>query len=461
MIAGSIWLLILAAVLLANGFRPKRHGNTPFCARCGYNLTGLSGEVCPECGDPYGRPGGTVFGTRQRRTGNLVAGIVLLGVAAANLVTPLKNVDWYGFMPTSFVLGDLQSGNPQEAQRVWDEVRRRVRAKNLTEKEYCELIDLCLKEHGSPSGRNVTDQMVEYLGKAYLARKLNPRQKEQLLNGVLNCTLDVRPRVAPNDPTPLRFKLKTRTAGVFFRMALHTEVFLIDNLPRKEKFERLEETNSGSYNDDRQLASIPIGRHIATLRLRARLYSALQNRVGSITWGLGESGSGVEETWGPVLHEKPIDLTCKFEVLAEEPSDYIRRVRDPEWAEALPACIGVTHLGWKEDERGWSAHKFGSGATSATLPTNVAADVYVRIDGLEYPVGTAEGSKGGDIGITFRTTRLEGRKEPFKSFDLVLRPSEKVARESLGIYEMWDDVIVKNGLKADCEPASNGRDKKP
>ncbi len=36
-------------------------------------------------------------------------------------------------------------------------------------------------------------------------------------------------------------------------------------------------------------------------------------------------------------------------------------------------------------------------------------------------------------------------------FDLVLRPNDKLARDSLAMYEIWDDVIVKPGIEAECE----------
>jgi hypothetical protein len=47
-------LILLAAVpvlglfLAIWGWRGRRFGDEPFCAHCGYNLTGLSGAKCPE-----------------------------------------------------------------------------------------------------------------------------------------------------------------------------------------------------------------------------------------------------------------------------------------------------------------------------------------------------------------------------------------------------------------------------
>jgi predicted RNA-binding Zn-ribbon protein involved in translation (DUF1610 family) len=45
---GALW--ISGVRLLVGDLRGKRVGETPFCTKCGYNLTALSSEICPECG---------------------------------------------------------------------------------------------------------------------------------------------------------------------------------------------------------------------------------------------------------------------------------------------------------------------------------------------------------------------------------------------------------------------------
>jgi hypothetical protein len=37
---------------LRRDLRGRAAGDTPFCTQCGYNLTGLRSEICPECGLP-------------------------------------------------------------------------------------------------------------------------------------------------------------------------------------------------------------------------------------------------------------------------------------------------------------------------------------------------------------------------------------------------------------------------
>jgi len=62
---GTYTTLVLSGTLLLWAFGPgivllylreryRRERLTPFCDRCGYNLTGNLSGVCPECGEPVG-----------------------------------------------------------------------------------------------------------------------------------------------------------------------------------------------------------------------------------------------------------------------------------------------------------------------------------------------------------------------------------------------------------------------
>ena len=79
----SIFLLAcvgLGVWLLATCRRPgPGRDGTPTCGACGYNLTGLDGNYCPECGRKFIDAG--IIKTANERTlskGRLIGGIVLL-----------------------------------------------------------------------------------------------------------------------------------------------------------------------------------------------------------------------------------------------------------------------------------------------------------------------------------------------------------------------------------------------
>lgn len=48
-------LSVVALFLIAKALWRSRAGTTPYCAECGYNLTGSHSERCPECGVRIGR----------------------------------------------------------------------------------------------------------------------------------------------------------------------------------------------------------------------------------------------------------------------------------------------------------------------------------------------------------------------------------------------------------------------
>jgi predicted RNA-binding Zn-ribbon protein involved in translation (DUF1610 family) len=76
---GIAWLWILGLSLVAllglfllwRGLRPRREGTTPYCRKCGYNLTGTDRTAadarCSECGTHVIDDSGVVFGERVRR----------------------------------------------------------------------------------------------------------------------------------------------------------------------------------------------------------------------------------------------------------------------------------------------------------------------------------------------------------------------------------------------------------
>lgn len=110
----ALGLVPLGATLIVLGCRGRRVGDAPHCRKCGYNLTGLPSEACPECGSSCtGR--GVAVGRKQRLRSAIVAGLVatiaglVLGGAAG--YTRVRNVDPYPYYPFFMVLADAESGD--------------------------------------------------------------------------------------------------------------------------------------------------------------------------------------------------------------------------------------------------------------------------------------------------------------------------------------------------------------
>jgi hypothetical protein len=83
-----IYIAIAAVIVLGPYCRllVLRKGDTPYCGRCGYNLTGLTSDRCPECGGLLSEMrvvrGELVIG-RSTRLWYAVSILLLLAVAVA------------------------------------------------------------------------------------------------------------------------------------------------------------------------------------------------------------------------------------------------------------------------------------------------------------------------------------------------------------------------------------------
>ena len=120
-------LLLVAIFLLKRGLWPRRQGDAPHCRKCGYNLTGLESGRCPECGVAAG-PKTIVRGRRCRRPLEIVVGMMYAGLASAPLYMAARQVDWYPYYPTAWVVNDLRSPDGKTANKASGELNRRVRA---------------------------------------------------------------------------------------------------------------------------------------------------------------------------------------------------------------------------------------------------------------------------------------------------------------------------------------------
>jgi hypothetical protein len=93
-LSAGILALLLGSILLWQGVRGWRIGEDYYCVKCGYNLTDVTSDVCPECG--IGKVSADVIrGKYQRHRSFLVAGgmaaicgLMCLTVLIATTVPP-------------------------------------------------------------------------------------------------------------------------------------------------------------------------------------------------------------------------------------------------------------------------------------------------------------------------------------------------------------------------------------
>src|SRR3954467_15062397 len=118
-------LLLFGLVLMKVGFWPRRRGTTPHCRGCGYVLVGNQSGTCPECGREW-TDATVIRGERHRNKGIGFAGLCMLLLALAiGGGSQFTNIDWYHYLPESWIVKDAASSNPATASRAWDELVRR------------------------------------------------------------------------------------------------------------------------------------------------------------------------------------------------------------------------------------------------------------------------------------------------------------------------------------------------
>ena len=326
-------LFVVGLVLLKKGLRPPRLGSMPHCRKCDYNLTGLTSDRCPECGQELAERA-IVQGQRQRRPGMVLAGVVCLLPACLVIVQILREVDWYELRPATLIMGDLQSANPRTARRAWKEMERR-----------------------------------------YLEGKLSETHADEFLGQMFEFELQVRPRVVLGDRVPVRLK-STPLGGesLWIRLRGKSDV-LVDGVPSGSKMSFSSSFRGGGVLADRADLEVDVpGKHSVVVTVPVRIYAGKFNRP--------------EES--RLCYEEQVALEADFELLATEPPDYLTPIRNPELAAKLKAAIVVESITPPTKMNSNCKLKF----RLSNLPVNVAFDVLARMGDQERHLTSMKLPKG-------------------------------------------------------------------
>ncbi len=200
---GSLALLTGGLTLLVRGWRHRRRTADPHCPHCEYNLAGIDADRCPECGAPSTRER-RPHSVRQRHTGMLVTGAIVLLGGLGLAVPGLMRVNWYAYQPTAWLLDDLRTGNPKSFFRAWAVISARDDAGRLSDRILRELIAVALAEQATQTNPFASDKLIEFLGDCHAADRLLPDEAKQFYEQLFTVTLEIRPHVAQGAPLPIR-----------------------------------------------------------------------------------------------------------------------------------------------------------------------------------------------------------------------------------------------------------------
>ncbi|NLE59247.1 MAG: hypothetical protein GX616_12865, partial [Planctomycetes bacterium] len=209
--AGSIAGLLL----LAFGLRGRKVDDFPYCRKCRYNLTGLTGQRCPECGSVTTEVG-VILGQRRRRWKLIAAGLVLFMPLAAVLIGAqtqwARSVNWYQKLPTWWVFRDAQSDNARFANPACTELKNRFGQGELSPSEIHRLADLAIGDVTEES--RVERQRLGIDGLAservlhdlLFGGHLSPSHLKTLFESGVKIEMSARPRSAINLGIPVALR---------------------------------------------------------------------------------------------------------------------------------------------------------------------------------------------------------------------------------------------------------------
>ena len=428
MIAGLLLLvtLILAVcgvILVRQGFRPRRRGETPHCRKCDYNLTGLTSERCPECGARLS-PLATEYGERRRSARRIVGGLLCLVPAALALLFVLGTLDWYQFCPTALVISELQSANTIRAQQAWNELDRRYVAGDLSASHNSRLIDYCLQEQAKPANGPLTSGLVNHLGRLYLAGQMSVAQQDRFIKQALLLTLRVRPNTVLGQPAPFQVNYTARIPSTPFWVRVENADFFVDG--RKTRDQGSMGTMSGCGAGGGCSNHVPIdtiGRHKVGVVAHARIWT----------------GPFGDEASSQPVGKLDASAEAATDVLAVEPPDYIKHTCGP----ALDTAVRNSFE--PKDLKLSTAAQFEMTLAIRSPLVGIAMDVFIRTEGREYKVTAVHVASGEStnwsLGIMLRDAD-GGMPAAFTSCDVILRSSDAAARDSVNLFEIWEGELV-------------------
>jgi hypothetical protein len=220
---GVCLVLFLAGLaIFVRAVRPRRTGDTPYCRRCLYNLTGAPAENCPECGASLTAPRALIRGERRIRRPRIVFGalLMLIGLAPALAMTvgARRGFNWRPYAPAGWLLYELGSGVSAVEKPALAELERRLDSGRLHPDHIRKLADLCLTQQAAPTFRpGVGNSALELLGKLLRGSALSEPQRRAFLENLIQIEMRIRPQWIAGNPSEMAFDIAGRSprAGPF------------------------------------------------------------------------------------------------------------------------------------------------------------------------------------------------------------------------------------------------------
>ena len=424
----TLGFLVLSVALMKIGFWPRRRGTIPHCRGCGYVLVGNQSGTCPECGREL-TAAHIVRGERPRRKGFGAAGIVLVMLGALIFTAPLIwQVNWYQFLPASWIIGDLGSPDQSTATRAWAELMRRRSAGELSEQIEKKLTESALKEQAASTPGPLLGAMLDYLGQRFLDKKLTAQQAEQFFLNSVNVKLKTRPVVLAGERFPVQLAHGGRAPANGWLFQITSNVLMLGD----EKI-NIGGAAGGSGIGGSGAITVQAGpRPPGTYPLEAAVMVAFFH---------APLGGGTKPVWS-----REMKLTAQVKVQPPQETDTVELVDQPKLAEVIKKSIKITNFQRQK------AKEFPV-QFDLNPPINVAFAVLVVVDGREYRLGDIAANAYSQSGTMLNPT-LPVDVKPGK-VKVILRSDPAVARATIDQFQIWKGEIVIEGVQVIDKPNIN------
>jgi hypothetical protein len=362
-----------------------------------------------------------VLGTRQRRYGSLVTGIVFVLVAAALGWSAIRGVDPYPYYPFVYIFYKAE----QADSRALSEINRRLSKGILTKRQIDKLADAALdKQADCEDFKDLEwiDILQRLDERELLSEVQRQRYYEQLAT---DFTFEVRERVRPGQPIPGEVSYRGCRPTV---AAISTE---LDNMSLAA-----DETviPSSQWWKTYWSTGLHIQDHLVEILLREELSAGLHE----ITFH-----ADLKHYGGLSICPKKVVLTDHFEVVANPEDADVKLTSDPQLKRQLERLIrtGISILGYQEPTPdGKDAFIAFHFKTGAPLPVAVAFDVHYRTGEEEYDCGSLWCERHSTDFIFDDALPIDISE--ITQGEVILRSNPEIALLTVDIWEIWDGQLV-------------------
>lgn len=451
-VLGAVALVGLGLLLL--GVRGRRRGDTPYCARCRYQLAAATALRCSECGAALEGERSVVRGEWARRTRPLWIGATTLLLALAALaglsLQALLKANFYAYAPTWVVLRDLNSGVEVRELQALNELSIRLQGQQLDRDQAMTMADFCLAVQVRPEPSALLGALAaDLLGDLYKLRALDDARRLRFIEQCAWSELLVRARIwgAGADPVVAALRVSPRGDDDCLTLRARAGGMRVGDRELKGGAALIELSGWGGWGQAHfdEVIELSPGEHEASATIE---FEAFEGGVGGNHINVGQLSAKAP---GERVHAFTRQLTARFRVLPADGPDPIVRRSDPEIAGLMRAAVTPGQLKITENFFG-PASLHGSIVLGTPRPVDIAFRVSLETDGRVIPLGQLSAPKNLAGPGSQHSSGISARIEkPYPTRGtMIFRPDRAAAAGTLDVYEVWggelrfEDQPIKN-----------------